>query len=185
MSEDLLDEDVPLVEHRRQGMVRIILGGLGAALGIAGLLMMSTIAALAATVISPLTAAPISFGTTSDTIEASASATYYVYVPSTDVTTAACTVDGGDGVSWTSRTIDLPAHIVDVEYTQVGTLTVAEDQAVTVSCQGVTDVAVMTLGMLGTTIVFSSLLLCALALLVSGVRARVRTCRRRVFTERL
>ena len=185
MSEDLMHEDVPLVMHRRRGLVRIVLGGLGMALGITGLLMMATVAALVATVIAPLTAAPVSFGSTSDTLEVSASATYYVYVPSTEVTTAACSVDGEEGVSWTSRTIDLPAHIVDVEYTQIGTLTVASDQTVTVSCQGVTDVAVTTLGMLGTTIVFSSLALCALALLVSGIRAHRRTRRRRVFAERL
>lgn len=185
LTDDLLYDDVPLVKRRRRGSVRIILGGLGAVVGVTGLLKMATIAVFVATVIAPLTAAPVSFGAASGTVVAAPTVTYYLYVPSTVAATATCTVEGSGGVSWSSQTVDFPAHIVDVEYTQIGALTVAEHQRVAVTCEGATDVAVTGLGMLGTTIAFGALLLCALALLVSGSRAWVRTRRPRGFTERL
>lgn len=185
MTDDLLDHDVPLSAPRRRGLVRIVLGVLGLLLGTAGLLTMATIAAFVATVIAPVSATPVSVGGSSDTFEASAAATYYVYVPSAEAAAATCSVDGGDGTAWTARRIDMPTEIVDVEYTQIGALTVETDRTVTLSCRGATDVAVMTLGMTGTTIVFAALLLCALALLASGLRARVRARRRGGYTERL
>ncbi|MGO1227206.1 hypothetical protein ACT3SQ_01955 [Brachybacterium sp. AOP42-C2-15] len=138
--------------------------------------MSGYVAALVAVGVAPLTAAPVSFGATTGTIQASSSFRYYVYVPSFDAaSSAACTVTGGDGVTWTAEQIDLPAKIVDTEYTQIGTVSVTADQQVTLSCTGVADVAVAALGMRGTVLAFSILLVSALALLGGGIVARRRS----------
>lgn len=177
MVEDLQDRDVPLSAHRGRGLVRILLGVLGIALAVTGLSATATIAAVVATVLAPLSATPVSFGSPSGTLEASASATHYVYVPSSEVAAATCSVDGGGAATWTTRRSDLPAHVVDVEYSQVGAVTVEEARTITISCAGVSDVAVMTLGSTGTRLVFGTLLVSALVLLAWGILARVRTRR--------
>lgn len=175
MTNDLLDDDVQLTRYRRRGLTRIILASLGIVAAVTGLFKTALIAALVAVIVAPLTAAPVSFGATTDTIQASSSFRYYVYVPSSDAASAACTTTGGDGVTWRAEQIDLPAKIVDTEYTQIGMVAVTADQEITLSCTGVTDVAVTTLGMRGTVLAFSILLVSALALLGWGVFARVRS----------
>lgn len=172
---ELLDTDVPLTRYRRRGLIRIILGSVGCVAALTGLFKTALIAALAAVVLALLTAAPISFGATTDTIQASASFRYYVYVPSSEAAFAACTTSGGEGITWTPKQIDLPATIVDTEYTPIGYIAVDTDREITVSCTGVEDVAVTALGMRGTVLLFSVLLVGALALLSWGIVARIRS----------
>lgn len=177
MTDDLLDDDVQLRRYRRRGWTRIILGGLGLITAVTGLLKTTLIAALVAVVLAPLSAAPVSFGATTDTFEASPSLRYYVYVPSSDVASASCTAAGEHGARWKEKQIDLPAKIVNTEYTQIGSASVSADQQITITCTGVQDVAVTALGLRGTMLAFSSVLVSALALLSWGVVARVRSGR--------
>lgn len=174
MPNELLDDDVLLTRYQKRGLIRIITGSLGIIAAVTGLFKTALIAALVAVIVAPLTAAPVSFGATTDTISASASFRYYVYVPSSDAASASCTASGGKGVTWTPEQIDLPATIVDTEYTQIGNVNVAADQEITLSCTGVDDVAVTALGMRGTVLAFSVLLVSSLALLGWGIVARIR-----------
>lgn len=175
MTNDLLGDDVLLTRYRRRGLTRIILGSAGIAVAVTGLFKTALIAALVAVIVAPLSAAPVSFGATTDTVQASSSFRYYVYVPTIEAASATCTTTGADAATWTPELIDLPAKIVDTEYTQIGTVTVSTDQEITLSCTGVSDVAVTALGMRGTILAFSSLFVSALALLGWGILARIRS----------
>ena len=179
MLEGTLDEE-EFAPRRRRGLTRMVLGALGLLAGLAGLSMRSLIAALVAAVVAPLTAAPVSLHGSSGSFPAAAGADHYVYVPSAEAGSVTCRVDGEGSVTWQPDRMGLEASVATTDYAQIGRITVASPQQVSISCGGASDVAVVTLGMTGTAGIFVALGLVSLALLVWGAIARRRSRHPRV-----
>ncbi|MGP9680488.1 MULTISPECIES: hypothetical protein [unclassified Brachybacterium] len=168
--------------RKKRGLKRIIFGTLGIIANGIGLLVMPLVATFAVALIAVMTASPISLGGATGTVDASSTSLYYVYVPTSELSSASCTVDGGSDVEWDPEASTMPATIDGTEYEAVGSIQVTSDQEVTVTCDGASDVAVADVGIVGTLVGFGvglvipiGLGFLAFVLLIWGIIARVRS----------
>lgn len=167
---------------KKRGLKRIIFGSLGIVANAIGLLVMPIVATFAVALIAVLTASPVSLGGANGTVDASSTSLHYVYVPSSELSSASCAVDGGSDVEWDPEGATMPATIDGTEYEPVGSFQVTSDQEVTVTCDGASDVAVADIGILGTVVGFGvglfipiGLGFLSFILLIWGIIARVRS----------
>lgn len=172
----------PEPPRKRRGMKRIIFGILGLIANAIGLFVMPFVATILVTVVALLSATPATIGGASGTIDASATALTLVYVPTSEAASTTCTVEGTGEVIWDDEQSSAPATVDGTEYTPIGSITVTQDQQVTIQCEGASDVAVADVGVMGTVIAFGVgvlipvlLGLVALVLLIWGIVARVRS----------
>lgn len=168
--------------RRKRGLKRIIFGILGLLANAIGLVVMPFVAGVLVAVVALLGATPATIGGASGTVDASSTALTLVYVPTSEAASTTCTVEGTGEVIWDGEQSSVPATVDGTEYTPVGSITVTQDQQVTVQCEGASDVAVAEVGVMGTVIGFGVgvlvpvlLGLVALALLIWGIVARVRS----------
>ncbi len=168
---------------RKRGMKRIVFGALGILANLIGLVVMPLLASIVVAAFAVLNVDATSAGGTTATIETSSSSMIFVYAPAGEAASASCEVTGSD-VEWDASTSGMPVTVDGAAYESVGTVTVTSSQQVDVACQGASDVAVGEMGF-GSTLVglvvgllIPVLLgLVAIALLIWGIVARVRSSR--------
>lgn len=165
--------------RKKRGLKRIIFGILGIIANAIGLFVMPFVAAMILALVAVMGATPETLGGASGSFDATTTKVYYVYVPTSEQGSVSCSVEGG---TLDTESSTVPATIEGTEYTAVGSVQVESDQKVSVSCDGASDVAVASIGVMGTIIGFVvglvipiGLGLIAIALLIWGIIARVRS----------
>lgn len=168
--------------QKKRGLKRIIFGILGIIANGIGLVVMPIVAGIIVTAFAVMSATPVSMGGSSATFDASMTSLYYVSVPTSEAASASCTVDGGSDVEWEPDVSSVTTTVDGVEYTEVGDIQVLNDQEVTITCDGASDIAVSDIGMIGMLIGLGvglvipiGLGFLAFVLLIWGIIARVRS----------
>lgn len=140
---------------RRRGLKRLIFGILGILANAIGLFVMPAIAAFIALMVSGLGSlelAPLDHE--SATFEASPWSAYSLAVPTEDLDTVSCEVNGEDIVLEPGDRTYSPGTVDGVEYFEVQEILVNSTQEVTVDCEGTSALALHELGLAGTFISF-------------------------------
>ncbi|MCS6711362.1 hypothetical protein JSY14_04760 [Brachybacterium sp. EF45031] len=168
---------------RRRGLKRIIFGSLGLVANAVGLLLVPFLTAIIGAVIAMNGATAVSAGAPGAEVTAKSLDLVYVYAPATEAENAQCTASGA-GATFEPSVADggFSKTVNGAEYVEIGSVTPARAGQVQVLCEGVSDIAIATVGVggfLGTSLLSFSipivLGLVSLGLLIWGIIARVRS----------
>ncbi|MGO2310648.1 hypothetical protein ACTXKH_02340 [Brachybacterium tyrofermentans] len=168
--------------RKKRGLKRIIFGILGIIANGIGLLVMPLVAGAIVAAFAVMSSTPVSTGGSPAILDASVTSLYYVSVPTSEAVSVSCSVDGSSDVEWEPDVSSVTTTVDGVEYTEVGSLQVLDDQEVTITCDGASDIAVSDIGLIGTLIgvgvglvIPIGLGILAFGLLIWGIIARVRS----------